>query len=82
MKDETFTNCNALKLRVVMINITWKLLKMKLFNDLKSKLKWENEMSEKIGQLKWKIAMINVVWYNKLNKKIILRRLRIVMQNV
>ena len=71
-----------MKLRAVMINITWKLLKMKLFNDLKSKLKWENEMSEKIGQLKWKIAMINVVWYNKLNEKIILRRLRIVMQNV
>ena len=71
-----------MKLRAVMINITWKLLKMKLFNDLKSKLKWENEMSEKIGQLKWKIAMINVVWYNKLNEKIILRRLRIVIQNV
>ena len=56
-------------MKVVIINITWKLLKMKLFNDFKSKLKGENEMSEKIGQLELKIVMVNVVWYNKLNKK-------------
>lgn len=61
MKDETVTNCDQLKLRVVMINITWKLLEMKLFNDLKSKLKGKNELSEKIGQLELRIVMINVV---------------------
>lgn len=31
---------------------------MKLFNDLKSKLKGKNELSEKIGQLELRIAIL------------------------